>query len=415
MLYDVAVIGGGAAGMMAAIFAASNGAKTILIEKNDRLGLKVLATGNGRCNVTNRQISKDRYHGSVSTIFDSVFSNFTETDLESFFSNRGLKLTEENLGRMFPVTQKAISVASSLEKELTALGVTVLKSTLVRDVTKEQNFEILLEESSLSAKAVILTTGGKAAHRLGSSGDGLFWATKLGHKPTDLYAALVPIELATDVLVPAMGVKVAAKAIALVDDTEVRSKTGDLLLTHFGVSGPAAMGIAGALAPYIGKQKTDIALDLVPDKSESELHEVLIEFFQRDPKKSLSNVLTELFPKKLSDVVLEIAGVSGRKKTSEVSRIERNKLVSILKYLKLPVSKVRPLREAQVTSGGISASEVNASLASTVVPGLYFAGEILDIDGDSGGFNLQWAWSSGATAGTSAAIFTDQGQVKGVK
>lgn len=397
-MYDLAVIGGGPAGMMTAIFAARTGAKVAIFEKNAALGLKILATGNGRCNISNSNITKDRYHGSVVSYFDHIYESFDVGQTKDFFSDLGVKLKEEDRGRLFPVSDKASQVVAALVEELSKLDVSVIVGTTVKGISHDRVWVVSTEDQDYKAKAVVLTTGGKAAHRLGSSGDGLFWALNLGHKPTEIYAALVPMETKESFVKEVMGVKMKVSAQAMIDGKLIRTAAGDMLFTHYGISGPAVMGLSGAIAPYIGSREATVSLDFFPQLTKKELEDIIYTSIQRNQKKHLPSILGDLVPVKLAKVISTMLSLD-KKSLSEISKTERALIVGSLKSFILTPSKIRPLKEAQVTSGGIPAEEVSSNLESQKAGDLYFAGEILDIDGDSGGFNLQWAWSSGAFLG----------------
>ncbi len=401
-MYDLVIIGAGPAGMMAAIAAAESGGKVLLVEKNPGLGKKILVTGNGRCNISNRKVDETRYHGSINRIFNDVYPRFDNLATEKFFEDLGVKLKEENSGRLFPTTDKATTVVEALSNKLHALGVKICSGYAVKNVSHEDNWETeLASGEKIHSRTLLLATGGKAAHALGSSGDGLFWAMKLGHKPTPIYAALVALETEEAFVKDVMGVKLAVIATSFADGVELRQRQGDMLFTHYGVSGPAVMGLAGSVAPYIGKGKVTLSINLVPEQSAKTLDAWLLESFAESPKKQLANVLADILPLKLAKKCAELLHLA-TKNVSEISKTERKELLELLQKFPLTVSKVRPLKEAQVTSGGIPVDEVTARLESRVQKGLFFAGEILDIDGDSGGFNLQWAWSSGYVAGKAA-------------
>ncbi len=401
-MYDLVVIGGGAAGMMGAIAAAENGGRVLLIEKNANLGKKVLATGNGRCNISNRNINEKRYHGSVSRLFNDVYSKLDIDQTEKFFGSLGVELKEENNGRLFPTTDKASTVVEAMRLRLEALDVKVCSGFAVKDITHEGSWKtVLADGKEIMSRALLLATGGKAAHTLGSSGDGLFWAMKLGHKPTPIFAALVAMETEEEFVKNVMGVKLGVIASSFVDGVERRSQKGDMLFTHYGVSGPAVMGLAGSLSPYIGEAKTTLTINLLPEYDTRYLDSFLQQSFANSPKKQLGSILSELLPLKLAKECVSLLRLAERN-VSEISKTERKSIVDLLQHFPLTVRKVRPLKEAQVTSGGIPVDEVTAQLESRVHSGLYFAGEILDIDGDSGGYNLQWAWSSGYIAGKAA-------------
>jgi predicted Rossmann fold flavoprotein len=449
--FDVAVVGAGPAGILAAIFAARSGADVIIIEKNDQIGRKILATGNGRCNITNKEVTASKYHGRDTSFVRPILLGFDQNTTIQFFTSVGVPLKEEDHGRIFPVSDRASDVVNALKKELQRLNVKVTTGFIVKSITpislssptiptvlpaqvfdretditaqtesaviqrkkkpdswpptrNDESWEVTGEDGQLiTADNLILTTGGKAAHQFGSSGDGLFWAAKLGHHIVPIHAALVPFEVEENIVKEIMGIKLPVLAHLITEEKKVASKEGDILFTHYGVSGPAAMGVAREVDPILltGK-KCIISIDITPRLSENKLSELLIDLISKAGKKCINSVLLEILPKKLSPIILNLARVNPDTKAAEVSKKERQQIISTIKDFRLTIKKVRPLREAQVMAGGIDTREIAEDLSSKIIPNLYFAGEILDIDGDSGGFNLQWAWSSGKVAGEAAA------------
>lgn len=403
--FDIAIIGAGPAGIMAAIFAAKSGQKIVLLEKNAQTGRKILATGNGRCNLTNRYITADNYHGADGDFTAGILEQFDNIKTIEYFESLGLILKEEDRGRIFPRTNQASSVVEALNHELQAENITILTNFTVKNISKDDLWQIdSVDAKTITVRKLILATGGKAAHYLGSSGDGLFWSRNLGHTLTPIYAALVPIEIAEEWPKEAQGIKITAKVQVVFDDKIISEKLGDLLFTHFGVSGPAVMSQAGKIAPLLEKGQAGLLIDVFPESSIEKLSEQLTNILANSGAKAIKNALLGIAPANLLPIILRNAGVNPDKKAAEISKEERNAIIENIKSMKLTVKKIRPLKEAQVTAGGVDLSQVNPkTLESKIIPDLYFAGEILDVDGDSGGFNLQWAWSSGYVAGTSCA------------
>lgn len=399
-IFDVAIIGAGPAGIMAAITASEN-SSVVLIEKNETVGRKILATGNGRCNITNRLTEVGRYHSNNLDVVKNILSKFDQFESMKFFENLGIVLKEEDNGRIFPRTNQAQTVVDALTHELHEKNIKVKTNSEVKNISKtEDGFRIDLKNNdNIESKKLILATGGKAAHHLGSSGDGLFWARVLGHTITPTYPALVPIETVEAWPKDISGLRVEGKSTVSVGTEIISEKSGDILFTHFGLSAPAIMYHAGQIAPHLGKN-VKIHLDLFPENSEKELDKILADIFEKSGKKALKNSLAGLIPNNLAPVILNLLEINAERKTAEVSKIDRAKIAQILKNLTLNVKALRSFKEAQVASGGVSFSEIDVkNLQSKKVPGLYFAGEILDCYGDSGDFNLQWAWSSGHLAG----------------
>lgn len=384
--YDAAIIGAGPAGIMAAITASERGRSVALIDRNPLVGKKLLATGNGRCNLTNAHISTERYHGNDLDFIRTVLDQFNQKETIEFFENLGLILKEEDNGRIFPRTNQASSVVEILRQKLERNKVQVLYNALVTCIEQQDSWKISFNDgSSIESDKLIIATGGKAAHQFGSTGDGWLWARQFGHNLTPYYAALVPIETAEQWPCEVQGTKVEARVWTTGDGRIISESSGDLLFTSYGVSGPAAMAQAGHIAPLLKSNTITLHIDLFPDFSESELTGIIGRIISN--KKPLEDALAGLLPSGLIPIVLKLTGDSSQ-------------LSKTLKDLTLTVSKLRPFKEAQVTSGGLDSGQIDPhTLESRLVRGLYFAGEILDADGDSGGFNLQWAWSSGYAAG----------------
>ncbi len=382
--YDVAVIGAGSAGIMAAITASRMGNRVVLVERNPQIGRKLLATGNGRCNLTNARVTADRYHGSDREFIETVLDAFDHVATMRFFEALGLLLKEEDNGRVFPRTNQAASVVKVLRLELRRTGVHVMLDAQVKAIRRAASWEVsMLDGARVAAERLIVATGGRAAHHFGSTGDGLYWAEKLGHTLTPIHAALVPMETVETWPKDAQGTKVDAAVRATTDGRTIGEASGDVHFASYGVSGPAVMALARAVAPLLASSRVTLHIDLFPDMTEAQLREIVA----RHADRTLQDVLVGLVPSGLIPVVARFAG-------------GMDAVPSVLKNLTLTVSQLRRLKEAQVTAGGITADEIDPrTLESRLLPGLHFAGEVLDVDGDSGGFNLQWAWSSGYVAG----------------
>ncbi|MHB1377207.1 MAG: BaiN/RdsA family NAD(P)/FAD-dependent oxidoreductase [Candidatus Humimicrobiaceae bacterium] len=399
--YELAVVGAGPAGLMAAIAAAQKGKKVILLEKNEFIGRKILATGNGRCNLTNKNISIDSYHGASDAFIKNILGKFNQVQTMDFFESLGVALKEEDHGRIFPRSNQASTIVTALKQAIEGSNITIKTNVIVKSVDKCSYFVIKTENGQrFEAKRLILSTGGKAAFQFGSSGDGIFWANKLGHKIVPIFAALVPIETKETWVKEVQGIKIEVKITTKVDNETVQESFGDCLFTHFGLSGPAVMAQAGKISPLLDSNSVKIFIDLYPEITEQNLDQKIEQIFKNNSKKTLNNSLIGLFPAKLVPVILSLAEVDQDKNAAEISKTDRLKIVRCIKEMELTVKKVRPLKEAQVSRGGIDTTEINQNtLESKLIKGLYFAGEIMDVDGDSGGYNLQWAWSSGFVAG----------------
>lgn len=404
-IFDIAIVGGGPSGIMAAISASNLGKSVILIEKNTIIGRKILATGNGRCNVTNRNVEVSRYHGGNPEFIGGILKQFDQYKAMNFFESLGLILKEEDRGRIFPRTNQATTVLEALNHELQRLKVDIHTGNEVKDISHKEFWVIKTNNGSeFKSKKIVLTTGGKVASHFGSSGDGLHFAQKLGHRLTPIYAALVPMETKESWVRDVQGLKIEGVAQVVVEDKVIAKREGDILFTHYGLSGPGIMGLARVVAPLVEVGEVKIRIDIIPEESLKSLDEKIISIFNNNGAKALKNALSGVVPLNLAVVVLKNAGIDPDKKAAQISKLQRESIVEKLKGLELVINKVRPLKEAQVTSGGIDVNEIDGKiLESKIVPGLFFAGEIIDVDGDSGGFNLQWAWSSGFVAGKGVA------------
>jgi len=401
--FELAVIGAGPAGLMAAGTASQKGRKVILLEKNEFIGRKILATGNGRCNLTNKNISAGNYHGASAIFIESILGKFNQAQTMNFFESLGITLKEEDRGRIFPRSNQALTIVEAFKSVIEESGIILKTSMAVKYVSKGSCFIIKTEDGqSFEAKNLILSTGGKAAFQFGSSGDGIFWASKLGHRIVPIFAALVPIETREAWVKEVQGIKIEAKITTKVDNKTIQKSIGDCLFTQFGLSGSAVMAQAGEISPLLGTNSVKIFIDIYPEITEQHLDQKLEQIFKNNTWKTLNNCLMGLFPSKLVPVILSLAGVDQNKNASKILKADRQRIVQCIKGMELTVKKIRPLKEAQVSRGGIDTAEIDQNtLESKLVKGLYFAGEIMDVDADSGGFNLQWAWSSGFVAGQS--------------
>jgi len=402
--YDTAIIGAGPAGIMAAIAASGNGSRTVLIERNPQIGRKILATGNGRCNLTNRFVSAARYHGATPEFIKGVLSRFDQNATMKFFEDLGLVLKEEDNGRIFPRTNQASSVVEVLKRKLMENRVTVMLDSQVKAIERPSAWRVVLLSGKLvETDKLILATGGRAAHHLGSTGDGLYWAQKMGHSLTPIYPALVPVETVELWPKEIQGLKVEASVWVTSGDVTTDRTTGDVLFTAYGVSGPAVMAQAAHIGPLLSKCEVMLHIDMFPDLTEEELDALVVRLLQDNEKRMVADALIGLLPDSLIPTLIGLASIDEGRKVGQLARNKRLDLVKTMKNLTLTVSKLRPLKEAQVMAGGLHIDQIDAhTLESRLVKGLYFAGEMIDVDGDSGGFNLQWAWSSGYVAGASA-------------
>lgn len=383
--FDTIVIGGGPAGMMAAISSSFYGQKTLLLEKNKRLGKKLSGTGGGRCNVTNNGNLDDLMTGIPGNgrFLYSVFSQFDNHDIINFFTENGVKLKVEDHGRVFPATDKSRTIIDVLEKKIAELGGSVITNTEIVSVKKsDERFTVKSSEHAWTCQKLIVTTGGKSYPSTGSTGFGYEIARHFKHTVTNLEAAESP--LLTDFPHKAL------QGISLNDVTLSYSKhvvTHDLLFTHFGLSGPAVLRMSSFV-----KGGEVLSLDALPQFSESEL----TEFLEENREKSLKNALKTLLPERLADFFVQ----GFPEKVKQLTDKERNQLIRSIKALKIPVTGKMSLAKSFVTKGGVSLKEINPkTLESKLVPGLHFAGEVLDINAHTGGFNITSALCTGWVAG----------------
>jgi len=404
----VIVVGAGAAGLMAAGKAAEEGKDVILVEKNDRIGKKLMITGKGRCNITN---STD-IEGLIQNIpgnghfLYSAFYTFSNADLIDFFNNLGMPTKVERGGRVFPSSDKASDVVKALSKYITKNNVKILFNSPVKNILTEngsvKGVEIS-DGSTIQGDSVVLAMGGCSYPGTGSTGDGYAIARKLGHTVTEIKPSLVPL-ITKESWVPSLQ-GLTLKNIQLTVLNKNRKKIyddfGEMLFTHFGVSGPVILSASRHILDY---EYRDVILvvDLKPALSEEKLDARLQRDFEKYSRKQFKNSLDDLLPQKLIPVIIELSEIDPHKFVNQITREERRKLAKILKNLEMTVIGSRPITEAIVTAGGVATDEINPStMESKIVKGLYFAGEIIDVDGYTGGFNLTIAFSTGYLAGLS--------------
>jgi predicted Rossmann fold flavoprotein len=404
----IIVIGGGSSGMMTAISAARCGAAVIVLERKDRVGKKLLATGNGRCNLTNSDCAPSRFHGGDPDFIAAVLSRFPAASAVDFFEKLGIACKTEGEGRIYPRSGQASAVLDVLRWELARLEVDVRAGHEVKKIIPGKlGFALSLDMGGeLKAKRVILAAGGMAGPQFGSDGSGLRLAAVLGHRLVDPVAALVPLRLRADFLRKLKGVSFEAHGEVRCGEEVLRGAAGEFLFTDSGISGIPVLQLSREASRALKANRgPSIVLDLFPGSSLEELAAALEIRFRRQAHKSLADGLVGLLNKRLIPVLLFEAGIENHALLgAEFSAAARGRLARLLKNWSLTVSGTMPWPEAQATAGGVVLDEVDpATLESRLVPGLYFCGEILDVDGDCGGFNLQWAWSSGYLAGNSAA------------
>ncbi|MBQ3528113.1 MAG: NAD(P)/FAD-dependent oxidoreductase [Clostridia bacterium] len=406
---SIAVVGGGAAGMMAAAAALESGASVTLYEHNDRLGKKLRITGKGRCNVTNNCPPAEILKNVLSNekfLYSSVFK-FSPEDVMAYFEGLGVPLKTERGRRVFPVSDKAGDVSRALEKYIEDLGCSVVYEH-VKGIKTENGTAVgvVTSKGEYGHSAVILATGGVSYPKTGSTGDGHRMARELGIKVTPLKPSLVPVIL-HDNTAPMMGLSLKnVKLSVFLGDKCISEEQGEMLFTHFGVSGPLVLS-ASAHMQKGSPENYRMEIDLKPALDDETLDRRLISDLSKYSARDFVNSLGDLLPAKLIDDVVERCGIDPRKKSGEVTKTERHALLNTLKHYTLSPRAFRSLDEAVVTAGGVDVSEINpATMMSKKIEGLFFAGEIIDVDAYTGGYNLQIAWSTGKKAGECAAYYT---------
>lgn len=408
--YDVLVIGGGAAGMLAAGAAQSMGAKTLLVEKNKTLGKKLAITGKGRCNITNSAPVYEMLK-SIPTnprFLYSAFNAFSNEDIIELIERYGTKTKVERGGRVFPESDKAQDVIYALKSYLKDAGVRAVNGEVTDIIEKNGNAlgVRLRDKTEILADAVIVATGGVSYPQTGSTGDGYRFAEKLGHTIVTPKPSLVPLVCKESWVKDAMGLSLKNVEITIFDKEarELYRDFGEMLFTHFGVSGPVILSASSKISCDKGEEYV-LKIDLKPALDEKTLDKRLLRDFESNKNKDFINALSALLPSKLIPIIISLSGINERKKVNEITKEERKQLLSILKGLPLTITEKRPVKEAIVTSGGVSVLDINPkTMESKIISGLYFAGEVIDVDAFTGGYNLQIAFSTGYLAGTSASL-----------
>lgn len=406
---DVIVIGGGAAGMLAAISAARGGARVSLYEKNEKLGKKLFITGKGRCNVTNAADMEELFEAVVTNrkFLFSSFYGFTNLDMMKLLEEAGLRLKTERGNRVFPQSDHSSDVISALERMMNREGVKIHLNTPVKGIWQEEGrCRGIFLENGRAEGDVILATGGLSYPTTGSTGDGYGWAEETGHRVTECLPALVPLEAEPlEELRELQGLSLKnVRASVYNGKKELYSDFGEMLFTHFGVSGPLLLSASSFCAKALQKGPLRLSIDLKPALSREQLDERILRDFSENINRQFKNSLSHLYPAKLIPLMIRRSGIDPEKKVNEITREERQRLVSATKELTFTLTGLRSFREAIITQGGVDVRDVNPStMESKKLPGLYFAGEVLDLDAVTGGFNLQIAWSTGWLAGLGAA------------
>lgn len=400
----VIVIGGGPAGMMAAGTAAQKGNLVTIIEKNERFGKKLFITGKGRCNVTNATDPEELIANTPGNPYFlySAFYTFPSTATISFFENLGVPIKIERGNRAFPKSDKSGDIVRAMERFLKNNGVKIKLNTQAKNIMVENNTVkgVETDKGFLECDSVVVATGGLSYPMTGSTGDGFKFAKKCGHNVTKLYPSLVPLKVKEKWVSQLMGLSLKNVRVSVeIDKKEVYSGFGEMLFTHYGVSGPLVLSASRFINDKIEK-KPEMFIDLKPAMSEKELDNRILRDFNKYSNKDFKNALDDLLPQKLIPVIIKLSGISDVKKVNSITKEERIKLVGIIKSLKFTVTDTTGYNEAVVTRGGINVDEIDPStMKSKKVKGLLFAGEIIDVDSFTGGFNLQIAFSTGYLAG----------------
>ena len=405
----ILVVGGGAAGMMAAVTAARNGKKVRLIEKNEKLGKKLFITGKGRCNITNAADIEDLFSAVVSNpkFLYSSFYSMTNDQVIDFFEELGVKTKVERGGRVFPESDHSSDVIRALEQEMKRLGVEIRLRAEAEEILAEDGRVTGVRLSSgkeLHADAVIIATGGISYPSTGSTGDRYRFARECGHKVADLSPALVPMEVKEWYARELMGLSLRNVEIRITDGKKkLYEEFGEMLFTHYGVTGPVILSASSIVGKKLREHPLTLHIDLKPALTEEQLDKRMLREFEANHNRQFKNAVDSLFPSKLKPVIVELSGIQEDKKVNEVTKEERLHFVRLIKDFSMTLTGMRGYNEAIITKGGVSVKEIDpGTMESKLVNGLYFAGEVLDLDAVTGGYNLQIAWSTGYLAGLNA-------------
>lgn len=402
----VLIIGGGAAGMMAGVFAARNHHKVHILEKNEKLGKKVFITGKGRCNVTNACDTEELFPAMMSNpkFLYSSFYSFTPQDVMEFFEEAGVPLKVERGNRVFPQSDHSSDIIRALERELKKAGAKIHLHTAVKEIVKESETDsvtgvILTDGTFMEGDAVIVATGGFSYQSTGSTGDGYRFARELGLKVTDIAPSLVPLKTKEDYIPKLQGLSLKNTGLTIKNGKKVLYEDfGEMMFTHFGVTGPMILSASAHIGTKLEKApngELSAYLDLKPALTKEQLDARILREFEAGPNKQFKNVIGVLFPSSLTPVMLELGGIPAEKKIHDISREERQHFIDLIKAFPFTITGMGEFKEAIITRGGVSVKEINpGTMESKKISGLYFAGEVLDLDAVTGGYNLQIAWST---------------------
>lgn len=403
----ILIIGGGASGLTAGIIAARRGAKVTIIERKDRVGKKILATGNGRCNMTNINSSKEAYHGGKPEFIDTILQAFTVEDTLAFFQELGIYPHITKSGKVYPRSLQAGAVLDVLRYEVERLKIRVVCNEEVTAIEHNKQFTLHTNSGNkYYGNRIIMATGGRSTPDLGSNGSGYPLAKSMKHHIIKPIPSLVQLRADAPFLKQLKGVKIEG-SVSILDDKDciLREEQGEVLFTDYGISGPPVLQISRIASQRLENNMPCYAcVDLVSDMTYDELDAQLIKRFTQMPYKTISDNYIGILNKRLIPVLLKSLGIASNKKSADVSKQERQKMVKWLKTCKLHIIGTHQWNQSQVTAGGVSTDEINMdTLESTKLPGVYYIGELLDVDGDCGGYNLQWAWSSAYVAAMAAS------------
>ena len=403
----VLVVGGGAAGMFAAIFAAYNGNEVHIYEKNEKLGKKLYITGKGRCNITNAS-DMDTLFASVVTNSKFLYSSFygyTNQDVIDFFERIGVPIKIERGNRVFPVSDHSSDVIAGLTRELHQLGVDIHLHTSVKRIVGKEQFEYieLHDGTKVKGDVCIVATGGFSYQTTGSTGDGYRFAKELGHEVTEIMPSLVPLEIQEWYAKELQGLSLRNVQATVMDGKKkLYDDFGEMLFTHYGVSGPLMLSASSYIGKKLKEKKLRLVIDLKPALTIEQLDQRVLRDFEENMNKQFKNAIGKLFPTKLIPIMLELSGIDPDKKVNLITKEERQQFVWMIKNFEMTIKGLRDFNEAIITKGGVKVNEIQPStMESKLVQGLYFVGEVLDLDALTGGFNLQIAWSTAYAAGNS--------------
>ncbi|TJX13264.1 NAD(P)/FAD-dependent oxidoreductase [Tissierella creatinini] len=407
MVNRIIVIGGGASGMMAAIIARRKGSDVILLERNDRVGKKLLTTGNGRCNYTNLNLSINNYHGHNPSFAEEALSEFNVDKTLEFFESLGITPADEDNGKVYPLSFQASSMLDVLRFEMEFQGVQVVTDAFVFEITKKNNFTVKLKDGRLfHSDKVILATGGMAMPVSGSDGTGYSFSRSLGHTVRDTFPGLVQLKLEGNIFKQINGVKFIGRAGIYHKNRLLVDDSGDILFTDYGISGPPILQISRKAIELMNMgHEAELRISIISSKPKDQIKDYLIRRFKNLYMKNMDEALVGMINKKLIIPILKELSIDKNIKVSDISIEQIDCLAGLLTSWSFKIIGNKGWGQAQVTAGGVNTDEIHSNtMESKLVKGLYIIGELLDIDGDCGGFNLQWAWSSAYLAGMNASI-----------